>query len=116
MKTNRLVLLILGLGIFSLVSSADEKAKPAPDENGFLSMFDGKTLKGWEEMPATDKKAWSVKNDDGPVFHTWRTPVFGLVEAYPDEVWILRTNGDRYIKVKINYTATTGYQIGRAHV
>ena len=47
--------------------------------------------------------------DDGPVFHTWRTPVFGLVEAYPDEVWILRTNGDRYIKVKINYTATTGY-------
>jgi hypothetical protein len=62
MKTTRLVLLILGLGISPLVSSADEKAKPAADEEGFVSMFDGKTLKGWEEMPATDKKAWSVKD------------------------------------------------------
>jgi hypothetical protein len=30
------------------------------DKEGFVSIFDGKTLKGWEEMPAAATKAWSV--------------------------------------------------------
>jgi hypothetical protein len=29
-------------------------------DDGFVSIFDGKTLDGWEEMPSVEKKAWSV--------------------------------------------------------
>ncbi len=29
-------------------------------EEGFAAIFDGKTLKGWEEMPAGDARAWTV--------------------------------------------------------
>ena len=29
-------------------------------DHGFVSIFDGKTLDGWEEMPSVEKKAWSV--------------------------------------------------------
>jgi len=32
------------------------------DEEGFISIFDGKTLKGWEAMPAITAPAWTVKN------------------------------------------------------
>ena len=38
------------------VQAADEKA------DGFVSIFDGKSLKGWEVMPARTAKAWSVKD------------------------------------------------------
>ena len=31
-------------------------------EDGFVSIFDGKTLKGWEAMPAKAAPAWSVKD------------------------------------------------------
>ena len=30
---------------------------PAADKDGFVSIFDGKTLKGWEAMPANTAKA-----------------------------------------------------------
>jgi hypothetical protein len=36
--------------------------EPKPDAEGFVPMFDGKTLKGWEPMPAKVKKAWTVKD------------------------------------------------------
>lgn len=29
-------------------------------DDGFVSIFDGKTLKGWEEMPNLEQKAWRV--------------------------------------------------------
>jgi len=32
------------------------------DNDGFVSVFDGKTLKGWEAMPADTGPAWTVKN------------------------------------------------------
>ena len=38
------------------VSAEDKKPEP-----GFVSMFDGKTLKGWSTLPKKASKAWSVK-------------------------------------------------------
>jgi hypothetical protein len=32
------------------------------DKDGFISIFDGKTLKGWEAMPAKTAPAWTVKD------------------------------------------------------
>ena len=58
---NKTYLVLLSFCL-STVAGADEKAKPAADEKGFVSIFDGKSLKGWEELPSTDKKAWSVKD------------------------------------------------------
>lgn len=33
-----------------------------PDSDGFISIFDGKTLDGWEAIPAKTAVAWSVKD------------------------------------------------------
>ena len=35
---------------------------PAAGRDGFVSMFDGKTLKGWEATPARTAGAWTVKD------------------------------------------------------
>ena len=35
---------------------------PAAGKDGFVSMFDGKTLKGWEATPARTAGAWTVKD------------------------------------------------------
>ena len=32
----------------------------AANAEGFVTIFDGKTLQGWEEMPAGKEKAWTV--------------------------------------------------------
>ena len=47
------------VGLAPPVAGADEG-------DGFVSIFDGKTLQGWEEMPAVEQKAWTVK--DGVIF------------------------------------------------
>ena len=46
-------LALVVLGIFSV---------KAADKEGFISIFDGKTLKGWEAMPAETAPAWTVKD------------------------------------------------------
>lgn len=38
----------------------------ADEDHGFVPIFDGKSLDGWEEMPASEKPAWRVK--DGVIF------------------------------------------------
>jgi hypothetical protein len=49
------------LGIYSFLSLAASATGDADRyEPGFVSIFDGKTLEGWEEMPAIPKKAWRV--------------------------------------------------------
>ncbi len=45
------------LFVTCVVAQADEK-----DEEGFVSIFNGKTLKGWEAMPARSSGAWTVKD------------------------------------------------------
>ena len=34
----------------------------ADEQDGFVSIFDGKTLKGWRSAPDTTYEPWSVKN------------------------------------------------------
>ncbi len=55
MKAREITLCLFTIGIFGT-------SAPADDDKGFVSIFDGKTLKGWEEMPAAKQKAWSVKD------------------------------------------------------
>lgn len=57
----------LGLAlIVSLVGitgcMAKEKTPAEMDKHGFVSIFDGKTLKGWEALPAKTAPAWTVKD------------------------------------------------------
>jgi len=51
------ILLIITTG--KLNSSADDSKSLS---NGFISIFDGKTLKGWEAMPAKTSAAWTVED------------------------------------------------------
>ncbi|RMG01671.1 MAG: DUF1080 domain-containing protein [Planctomycetota bacterium] len=56
------VLAVVVISMTALSALAAEKGKPAPkpggDEAGFVSLFDGKTLNGWEGDP----RFWSVEN------------------------------------------------------
>ncbi|MHC4433328.1 MAG: 3-keto-disaccharide hydrolase [Planctomycetota bacterium] len=40
--------------------AANEKKPVETDEEGFVSIFDGKTLKGWRALPAETAPAWTV--------------------------------------------------------
>ena len=44
------------------VHAADKKEPAEAGEDGFVSIFDGKTLSGWEAMPAMTAPAWTVKD------------------------------------------------------
>ncbi|NCF86838.1 MAG: DUF1080 domain-containing protein [Verrucomicrobiaceae bacterium] len=64
MRTIHLVPLAL-LAIVCLSPSHSQSASPtnaeaAADAEGSITIFDGKTLQGWEEMPAGKEKAWTV--------------------------------------------------------
>jgi len=61
MKTLRPLTAVLSFALLALVSTTSALAGDK-DDKGFIPMFDGKTLKGWSEMPAADKPAWSVKD------------------------------------------------------
>ncbi|HZL38475.1 MAG TPA: DUF1080 domain-containing protein [Tepidisphaeraceae bacterium] len=73
-----------GAMLFALSGAAEQPADPRPDQDGFISLFDGKDLDGWK---VGDKaSAWSVKDGqivvnngpshlfyDGPVHnHDWK--------------------------------------------
>ena len=42
--------------------SACLTAHAADKNNGFVRIFDGETLKGWETMPVKTSKVWTVKD------------------------------------------------------
>lgn len=56
-----LQLLIIGCCACSNASSTGTKAT-ANDDEGFVSIFDGTSLNGWEVMPARASKAWWAQN------------------------------------------------------
>ena len=56
-----LAALILALA-FIAGCRANEKKLAETDKDGFVSIFDGKTLKGWEALPAKTAPAWTVKD------------------------------------------------------
>ena len=53
---RRLALTLFVASFGTYCFAADDKSKP--DANGFISLFDGKTLDGWEGLPGL----WSVKD------------------------------------------------------
>ncbi len=50
--------IIVGLALGALGWTTAQSA----DKDGFISIFDGKTLKGWEAMPAKTASAWTVQD------------------------------------------------------
>ena len=57
--TNWIAVAALSFGIFTTgAQAADTKA----DKDGFVTIFDGKTLNGWEATPAKSAPAWEAKN------------------------------------------------------
>ncbi len=42
--------------------TSNKKKLAETDKDGFVSIFDGKTLKGWEALPAKTAPAWAVKD------------------------------------------------------
>ena len=50
------------VAIAVLMVSVGVRAQDKKLEPGFVSMFDGKTLKGWSAMPKRASTAWSVKD------------------------------------------------------
>lgn len=54
MKSSIVLLLLLA----TTTSAVAQK----PSNEGFVLMFDGRTLDGWEETPVRTEKAWSVKD------------------------------------------------------
>jgi len=58
-----IVLALLVLASTGVAVDAVEEKKPAKaDKDGFVSIFDGKTLKGWHALPAKTAPAWIVKD------------------------------------------------------
>ena len=51
---------MLGVGCL-LTFACSQSVAAEKDEAGFVSIFDGKTLAGWEAMPAKTAKAWVVQ-------------------------------------------------------
>lgn len=53
---------LLGSVCFSLISGNFVVGQDTSAEEGFVSMFDGKSLDGWTAMPSSAQSAWSVKD------------------------------------------------------
>jgi hypothetical protein len=53
-------LALLAVACLSTSHSQDAEATPLANAEGFVTVFDGKTLRGWEEMPAGKERAWTV--------------------------------------------------------
>ena len=58
MRNTLSILTTLSVLLLPATLHGEEDAVKA--DHGFVSIFDGKTLDGWEEMPSVEKKAWSV--------------------------------------------------------
>ena len=54
-----LVVAYLGVAIGCASKTVHEEAA---DADGFVSIFDGRTLRGWEPMPSTTAAAWTVED------------------------------------------------------
>ena len=69
-------MLVISFAVSMGVTADDAKTK-TKFEPGFVSIFDGKTLKGWTVMPAEAENAWSAHDgmiqlqlhDPGMVVH-----------------------------------------------
>jgi hypothetical protein len=63
-RTTSLLLLTTTMSFFLFAAglAADNDTPAQHNAQGFTSIFDGKTLKGWQPMPAESAEAWAVKD------------------------------------------------------
>ena len=93
----------------SMAMAEDKPAAPKPDAEGFISLFDGKTLSGWNGDP----KFWSVKDEaitgqttkenptKGNTFIIWKDGVVGDFELKLDYKIVKGNSGIQYRSFKI---------------
>jgi len=85
-----------------LLIAADDQ-KPQPGKDGWVSMFDGKTLDGWKANQ--NPQSWSVKDGavvgDGPVSH-----LFWMVQECE--------NCEFRAEVKLNHSGNSGMYVRAA--
>jgi hypothetical protein len=106
---RRTILLTALLFIASTAPAAEKKDAPKPDAEGFISIFDGKTLKGWNGDP----KFWSVRDGaitgqttkecptKGNTFIIWKDGLVGDFELKLDYKIINGNSGIQYRSFKI---------------
>src|SRR5579862_5553930 len=56
MKRRNMVVAAIGINLAAIALGAGQEDKGKADSDGFVSLFDGKTLDGWDGMPGY----WSV--------------------------------------------------------
>jgi hypothetical protein len=100
----RKVTLIAGLACLALgITSVSGQDKPTPGKDGWVSMFDGKTLDGWKanEHPESWKAADGAIVGDGPVSHLF---------------WMTKecVNCEFYAEVKLNHSGNSGMYVRAA--
>ena len=62
MTANKIAALTIALVLLGFTSVGYAEDKPKPDKDGFVSMFDGESLKGWQAIPADCEDAWYIKD------------------------------------------------------
>lgn len=94
---------LIGILLCMLVCLAADDAAPQPGKDGWVSMFDGKTLDGWKA--AQNPESWSVKDGaivgDGPVSH-----LFWMVQECE--------NCEFRAEVKLNHSGNSGMYVRAA--
>ncbi|MHB8524188.1 MAG: 3-keto-disaccharide hydrolase [Limisphaerales bacterium] len=89
------------------------KALPEkPDDNGWLQLFDGKTLSGWTALD--DHGGWSVKDGvvvgEGPTSHLFSPGVYTNLE-FKAEVQLNHSgNSGMYIRTRLGHGFPKGYE------
>ena len=59
---SKIKLIVIGLICFGLSSFETWAEDEKQGKDGFITIFDGKTLNGWEATPAKSAPAWEAKN------------------------------------------------------
>lgn len=80
MKACRFCFALLGVAL-AVPAWAEEKNKPAPDKDGWITIFDGKTLDGWKASEKPEN--WKVE-DGCIVGRGERSHLFYMGEEYED--------------------------------
>ena len=104
------------------VAIAADQDKPVPGKDGWVSMFDGKTLDGWKanENAASWKVVGGAIVGDGPASHLfWMTRECENCEFRAEVKLNHSGNSGMYVRAAFGPGFPKGYEaqeIGRAHV
>ena len=105
--------ILLSLAAMSLTVSA-QTGKPVsekPDKNGWIRLFDGKTLSGWT---APDPGEWRMEDGilkgSGPVSHLYSPNVYTNLEFKAECKLNHKGNSGMYIRAKLGKGWPEGYE------